>query len=41
MLVDTYRRIAKVDLRFPATMSADARDLVSKVSAAVLFQFVC
>ena len=35
MLVDTYRRIAKVDLRFPATMSADARDLVSKVSSTI------
>lgn len=29
---DTYRRIARVDLKFPATISADAKDLVSKVS---------
>ena len=35
MLADTYQLIAKVDLWFPATMSADARDLVSKVSTAI------
>jgi len=30
-LLDTYRRIAKVDLRFPSTMSSDVKDLVGKV----------
>jgi len=30
-LLDTYRRIAKVDLRFPSTVSSDAKDLVAKV----------
>lgn len=39
MIIDTYRRIAKVDLRFPASMSADARDLVSKVSIAIQFSY--
>ncbi|KAF8634165.1 hypothetical protein AX15_001033 [Amanita polypyramis BW_CC] len=28
---NTYRRIAKVDLRFPVTLSADARDLISRL----------
>ncbi|KAJ7881171.1 kinase-like protein [Mycena leptocephala] len=28
---NTYRRIAKVDLKFPATISADAKDLISKL----------
>ncbi|KAF8630882.1 hypothetical protein AX17_005240 [Amanita inopinata Kibby_2008] len=28
---NTYRRIAKVDLRFPSSVSADARDLISKL----------
>ncbi|KAM6494061.1 other/AUR protein kinase [Amanita muscaria] len=28
---NTYRRIAKVDLRFPAGISSDAKDLVSKL----------
>ncbi|KAK2465718.1 hypothetical protein APHAL10511_002262 [Amanita phalloides] len=28
---NTYRRIARVDLRFPAIMSSDARDLISKL----------
>ena len=28
---ETYRRIAKVDLRFPSHISADARDLISKL----------
>lgn len=29
---DTYRRIAKVDLKFPPSVSADVKDLISKVS---------
>ncbi|KAL9710911.1 spindle assembly checkpoint kinase [Leucoagaricus gongylophorus] len=28
---NTYRRIAKVDLRFPSTMSSDVKDLVGKL----------
>ncbi|KAJ7135029.1 kinase-like protein [Mycena crocata] len=28
---NTYRRIAKVDLKFPATISAEAKDLISKL----------
>ena len=28
---ETYRRIAKVDLHFPAHVSAEARDLISKL----------
>ncbi|KAF9453119.1 other/AUR protein kinase [Macrolepiota fuliginosa MF-IS2] len=28
---NTYRRIAKVDLRFPSSMSADAKDLIAKL----------
>jgi serine/threonine protein kinase len=27
----TYKRIARVDLRFPDTISSDAKDLISKV----------
>jgi serine/threonine protein kinase len=30
---DTYKRIAKVDLKFPSHVSASARDLISKVCA--------
>ena len=39
VIIDTYRRIAKVDLRFPVSMSADARDLVSKVSTVIRFSY--
>ena len=28
---DTYERIAKVDLHFPSHVSAEARDLITKV----------
>ncbi|KAJ7139439.1 kinase-like domain-containing protein [Mycena epipterygia] len=28
---NTYRRIARVDLKFPSTISADAKDLISKL----------
>ena len=30
---ETYRRIVKVDLRFPPTMSDGAKDFIRKVSA--------
>lgn len=29
--LDTYRRIAKVDLKFPPTVSADVKDLITRV----------
>lgn len=31
LFLDTYRRIAKVDLRFPATVSSEVKDLITKV----------
>ena len=30
-LPDTYRRIAKVDLKFPPSLSGEVKDLISKV----------
>jgi len=30
-LPDTYRRIARVDLKFPPSLSAEVKDLISKV----------
>ncbi len=35
---ETYRRITKVDLRFPDYVSAEARDLICKVSDACAVQ---
>jgi serine/threonine protein kinase len=32
---ETYRRIAKVDLKFPASVSKEARDLIAKVRPGV------
>lgn len=33
----TYRRISKVDLRIPQGMSAEARDLITKVCSSLSF----
>jgi aurora kinase len=41
---DTYKRIAKVDLKFPSHVSASARDLISKVHGICfnnIFKFSC
>jgi aurora kinase, other len=37
---DTYKRIAKVDLKFPSHVSASARDLISKVCATCVNFFI-
>ena len=34
----TYRRIAKVDLRIPAHVSPEARDVISKVGSSPRFR---
>ena len=35
----TYKRIAKVDLRIPPKVSAEARDLIASVSVCLPFSF--
>ena len=37
---ETYRRITKVDLRFPDYVSEGARDLISKVSFFVFYSTI-